>query len=766
MSPATRRSLVHVSALALAATACSDPAPVRSTRRTLQTYARAYGPGDPLWSPQPHRDRPLRVAVSPDGARAWVTLQGLEDEPGREVAVVDLRARRVVRRIVTGASPTGVAVHPGGCFVVVTNRFDDRASVIDAREDRVVAEVPTEFYATDVAFTPDGARAYVTNRWRHTVTRWNLRVDGARFEVTDPRAATLSVGTHPRDIAVSPDGTRLAVAALDGLTLHLFELPSERALATVNLRAPVNDVVFVGPWLYALTQGAGSGHPPLVGPDTDEDGRPGDSTANENFQDQQNEIALVRASDGAVVRRYTSDTACCRDWRDVSPEHPTLGAFLPPRADWIIHGAVPEAAAVCGPADAPTLAVTYQGSSDVELFRVDLTSGALTSVTVGSVGFAPTSIACAAGVTVTVSHLGETLDVVGADGRRTSSVTVGDLRAGAFPSTDAEVGELVNIATAPFTVDGDQTCVMCHREFGNVDKPFSMPLLVHPEGTRMTMPHRGLADTRPWFFEGAMDENNFFPVLNEFARVENFCCTDPAQWTPQNPAPPDCVSRPPPVCATRPWPRSYPDRNAFYLDQARRVLGRTRTFGDAFDAPLNFQGLTRALGLSLLHRSRLLPNPNARDTAAVRRGESLFFSRATGCGGCHDGPGLAASARLPSAQRLHFGPVITPLRSPDGRNLDLVSDGFRATFPDTVMRDGTIEFSVPSLRGVWAHARRFLHDGRARSLREVIATPGHPSLRPGERGFNEVDGVPDTHGATSHLSAAQIEDLIAFLEAQ
>jgi hypothetical protein len=335
-----------------------------------------------------------------------------------------------------------------------------------------------------------------------------------------------------------------------------------------------------------------------------------------------------------------------------------------------------------------------------------------------------------------------------------------------FPATDQEIGELVNVSTAPFTVDGDQSCVMCHREFGSPDKAFSMPLLVHPEGTRMTMPHRGLSDTRPWFFEAAMDENNFFPVLNEFARVENFCCTDPALWSASRPAPVDCEQSPPPVCATRGYPRSFATRNAFYLDASRRVLGRTRTIGDAFDSSLNFQGITRALGLSLLHRSRLLPNPNPSDTAAVHRGEALFRSTRVGCSGCHDGPGLAASTGAQPASRLRFGAVVTPQRSQDGRDLDVVSEGFVRTFPDTTQDARGISFGAPALRGIWAHAQRFLHDGRARSLREVLLTPGHPALRPGERGFNETDRRPDTHGATSHLSGSQIDDLVAFLEAQ
>ncbi len=768
-SPRTRPSRAACIAptvlLAFAVAACRSPTPAFE-HRTLAPFRNPYR-DDPTYRAQPHRDRPLRVAVAPDGSRAYVTLQGLEDEPGHEVAVVDLRTNRVVRRVEVGSSPTGVAFHPGGRFVFVTNRYSNWSSVIDATTDAVVLDVPVEFYATDVVFTPDGQHVYLTNRWRNHVVRLDVRVTGDRFEVTSARASVLSASTHPRDLAISQDGSRLAVAGLDGLHVHLYELPSERLVSDVWLNSPVNDVVFAGVWLFALTQGPGDGHPPLLGPDADRDGRPGDSTANSNFQDQQNDIAVIRASDGHIVRRYSSDTTCCMDFRDVRPEDPLLGTFLPPREDWIVGGAVPEAGALCGPADAPTLWVAYLGSSEVEGFRVDLRTGTLQAAERGRGGFGLTHIACAPGGAVVVAQLGESVQRFERPSVAPTDIVVGDTAGGSFPSTDSEVGELVNVVTAPFTVDGDQSCVMCHREFGNVERAFSMPLLRYPEGTRLTMAHRGLSDTRPWFFETAMDENNFFPVLNEFARTENFCCTSLSLWTTTHPAPIDCAERPPPECAGLPWPHQFATRNAFYEAQALHIIGRVRSFGDTFDSPLNFQGLTHALGVSLLTRSRMLPNPNPADTADVRRGRGIFASAETGCATCHFGPGLAASLDPENPfVRLRFGPVITPLRAPDGRNLDLITDGFLRTFPDSVQDGDRIEFGVPMLRGIWARSNIFLHDGRARNLREVLATPGHRALRPGERGFNEVDGVPDSHGATSHLSGQQIDDLIAFLLSQ
>ena len=55
-------------------------------------------------------------------------------------------------------------------------------------------------------------------------------------------------------------------------------------------------------------------------------------------------------------------------------------------------------------------------------------------------------------------------------------------------------------------------------------------------------------------------------------------------------------------------------------------------------------------------------------------------------------------------------------------------------------------FDTPSLRGLW-HTAPYLHDGRAETLRDVLVA--HNST--------------NTHGRTSHLSEAELHDLVAFL---
>lgn len=805
-----------VAAVALAVCCSAAEAPPFA-RRSLSPGANPFDAADPLWSPQPRRDHPIALALSADERKLYVALQGSEDEPGSEVAVLDVAAGRSSKRIRVGSSPTALTLHPSGRYLVVTNRFSNFASVIDTERDEVVREIQVPFYTIDLAFTADGRRAYLTNRWKDSVLRWELdpgqlRVLSDDYSALPPDAPMgIAVGDNPRSIAIH--GDRAYVASVTGLSLSILDLARGVEVRRVNLRAPIGDVrVARGRYVLLTHTGSGTQHPPDEGFDGDEDGAPGDGTANVMFQDLQNEIAVLDL-DGNLLRNFTSDTICCADFRDVDPDHPEKGAalpapdtwpasrlaFLPPRDTWIVAGALPESIAIAG----DRAYVAYSGSNEVQGFAVG-DGGALTPLQKRGALF-PTGMNPAQLVLTrdgqrafVAERLGEgvtILDLARGPGHEVR-VPLSDETA-PFPATDAELGEAINFVTAKLTVDGDQTCVHCHREGGNLAKAVAMPLQTSPLwGRRMVMAYRGAHDTRPWFFETAMTESNFFPVINELARKENFCCEqlDPLIWskypsTEACTAAPDragcehvlhCRTSPPPECAARTYGSPHPTRNEHFLAGARALFGRDRTFGDALhkdiiDASgkpqrtgllLDFDGVTRSLGLFLLARPRFFPNPNAAiDLPAARRGRALYESPTVGCNACHPLPLTTVTRDFnPFGVPLRFAPVISPLREPSGADADRVTPGFLQTFPLAEQDAAGVRFGVPQLRGIWDRARRFFHDGRARSLREALATPGHPALLPGETGFNETNGVFDTHGATSTLTATQLEELIAFLE--
>jgi DNA-binding beta-propeller fold protein YncE len=816
-------------ALALALVLLAGCGPNDDWKVSLSPYPNHFGPDHPMYAPQPHRDHPLSLALSADGAKLYVTLQGFEDEPGHEIAVVDTAGERVLRRIEVGSSPTGIELHPGGRFLVVTNRFSNWASVVDTVDDEVVLDIPVPFYTTEIVFSPDGQRAWLTNRWKDSVLRWDLDVDADRFRVTGDDYSSIPldlpmgipVGQNPRDLALSADGSRLFVASVTGVSLSVIDTASEVELRRVNLNSPVADVAVAGAYVYVTHIGSGSQHRPDEGRDTNGDGLPGDGTANVMFQDLQNEIEVFDFGLDRVVD-YTSDSICCKDFRDVDPDLPDRGlslhppdtwppsraGYLPPRERWIVACALPEQMAL----RETTLMVVCSGSNEVQTFDVG-PGGDLTPREVAGglyrTGMNPyDAVFTADGRKAYVAErLGEHVTVLDLDKGPTAPlrrILVGDVSGGEFPATDAEIGEAINFVTAPFTVDGDQVCAACHREGDNIAKLAAMPLqgsapvvpgLGFTWGTRFPPAYRGAFDTRPWFFETAMDETNFFPVLNEFNRKENFCCEqlDYLVWDLYPTADAcladttlegcnhvlDCSNDPPPECDLRPYGSPFLARNEAFLDAAVRLFGVDHTFGDGLyverpgpggelvreGIPIDFNGATRALGLFLLANPRFLPNPNASlDLPAARRGRVIYESPSVGCNNCHPLPLTTVSNDFnPFGVPLRFPAVITPRLGPGGENVDVITDGFLQTFPDAEQDAAGIRFGVPQLRGIWDRANLFFHDARARGLREALATPGHPALLPGEIGRNETFGMRDTHGATSGLTAGEMEDLIAFL---
>ncbi len=113
-------------------------------------------------------------------------------------------------------------------------------------------------------------------------------------------------------------------------------------------------------------------------------------------------------------------------------------------------------------------------------------------------------------------------------------------------------------------------------------------------------------------------------------------------------------------------------------------------------------------------------------TDAAIRGRAIFA--AAGCPACHSGARLTDSALLaPATPRLHDVGTLRP------------SSGQRLGAPLTGL-------DTPTLHGLWRSAP-YLHDGRAPTLRAVL-----------------VDENPaDQHGVTSPLTAAEVDDLIAYL---
>ena len=718
----------------------------------LPAVPSSLAPGEAYYADQPQRDHPYAVALSADGAKVYVTLRGDDSEPRSQVAVVDATSLRVQKRIAVGSSPNDIVLHPGGRYMVVANRFSAFLSIIDTESDEQVAKVPTPYYATEVAFNTAGDRAWITNRWLDSVLVYDVetvdpgglnfvlrQVPGARLRDQLRSMWGVPVGTNPRGIAVDEASGRVFVANMPDLTISVIDIATEREIdtdkdaSTTDRRAapgvtrlwvgaPISDLIVMGGTLYVATFSKGTGHPSDEGPDTDRDGRPGDGTVNRGFHDLQNEIATynTRTLDAGV--RYTSDSIA-GFFGDAPADDPNL----PPVAERIVIGGIPERLAAVS---ATRLALVASGTGEVSFY--DIAGSNLTPAGSAFVGLFPYGIAVdkASGAIYVANRLSE--DVARVAGGAVKLGIVGDVSDGAFPASDAEIGELVMDMTSLFSADGDTSCEHCHRELGSQQRRIAGGVLASPLGLRSTPVSRNLLRTLPWMLENFLDELTFFPQLNRMAKTGNFGPGAPLE--------------------------QYADRDAFMLAKAEQFVGRTRSFGDSLsERSLDFDGLSQLLGIGMLIEPRLLPNPNSSDTFAVERGKVIFFSTQTACAACHPEPQFALNegqdtGGMPMQMRMLTNNFF------EGTDTDELKESIMQQFGIISHRYG-----VPSLRGLWDRNEMFFHDGRAESLIEALATPDHPALAPGQRGFNVRDGVLDIHGGTSHLTAADMRDLIEYM---
>ncbi len=109
---------------------------------------------------------------------------------------------------------------------------------------------------------------------------------------------------------------------------------------------------------------------------------------------------------------------------------------------------------------------------------------------------------------------------------------------------------------------------------------------------------------------------------------------------------------------------------------------------------------------------------------AAERGKAVFFRKDVGCASCHSGP-YYTDSRLQKPYNLH----------------DVGTGG-----DDPSEKMGPA-YDTPTLLGIY-RTPPYLHHGKAKTLREVLTT------------YNPAD----KHGKTSHLAAAEIDDLVAFLK--
>jgi YVTN family beta-propeller protein len=239
-----------------------------SSRESLTKFATGQGPHE--------------VAVSPDGARAYVSdygsyavfKDGSRSGPGKTITVLDLKGGKVAATWDLGeyTKPHGIAVSRDGQLVWVTvegakavleldaasgkirkawktgqdvshmvvatldekklyiaNIGSGSVSIVDRAADRV-RHVKTGEGAEGIDASPDGKEIWVTNRGANTVSVIATGSD----EVV---ASFDSGGRMPIRVKLTPDGKQALVSNAQSASVTVFDVATRKLVATIDVGA-------------------------------------------------------------------------------------------------------------------------------------------------------------------------------------------------------------------------------------------------------------------------------------------------------------------------------------------------------------------------------------------------------------------------------------------------------------------------------------------------------------------------------------------------
>jgi len=197
----------------------------------------------------PVGSNPLKVAVTPDGTLALVTMY----DGG--VAFIDTSSNQVVFTLPTGPDvhPSGIDITPDGTQAYITNYFDTGSSVlvIDIAQRKIINSIDVPTFPQSVYFTPDGLLAWVTLPFNNAI----YVID----TLTQTIARTLGV-TSPYGMAFNSAGTRAYIANSGANAIQVVDTTTYQTVKSYTVGTAPVDVLITSDdgFLFVTNNGGGS----------------------------------------------------------------------------------------------------------------------------------------------------------------------------------------------------------------------------------------------------------------------------------------------------------------------------------------------------------------------------------------------------------------------------------------------------------------------------------------------------------------------------
>jgi DNA-binding beta-propeller fold protein YncE len=178
-------------------------------------------------------DKAHRIEVTPNGAKLYT-----ENEEDTFACVVDLKARKRIKKIPAPNGLAGLGMSPDGKTIVLVDAKLPQIMLVDTDSDEIVRTVQLEGHekAAQIArYSPDGKYLVVTSHEAPLGTIFD-----AKFETQN----LLQLGQGPMDMAYHPNGRTLLIANHDAGSLAVVDLEQGEVLRTVPAGVGIETLSF------------------------------------------------------------------------------------------------------------------------------------------------------------------------------------------------------------------------------------------------------------------------------------------------------------------------------------------------------------------------------------------------------------------------------------------------------------------------------------------------------------------------------------------
>jgi YVTN family beta-propeller protein len=158
---------------------------------------------------------PYYIAFTPDGSEAWVVNKNGADSDEGSVTIIDTSSHTVDDGITDDcfSSPEAIAMNPVSSRAYVVNKGADTVCVVNTSTRAVVTSISVGTDPKGIVVTPDGAYVYIANTYPDdTVSK--IRTSD-NFVV---QTLSLPNSSYPRGMDITPDGGTIYVGHCDGDT--------------------------------------------------------------------------------------------------------------------------------------------------------------------------------------------------------------------------------------------------------------------------------------------------------------------------------------------------------------------------------------------------------------------------------------------------------------------------------------------------------------------------------------------------------------------